>query len=82
MNTEITKCVYKIILWNLQTSNYLKNHNTYGRNCTGNANVLHFSVQLLFKTFIASNTYLNRYAQGNEDMHRDHHLVSVISAWF
>lgn len=42
--------------------------------------VLHFSVQLLFKTFIASNTYLTRNAQGHEDVHKDLHVVSVIPA--
>jgi len=42
-------------------------------------NMLHFSVQLLFKTFIASNTYLTRYAQGHEDMHTDLHVVSILS---
>jgi len=42
-------------------------------------NMLHFSVQLLFKTFIASNTYLTRYAQGHEDMHTDLQVVSILS---
>ena len=41
--------------------------------------VLHISVQLLFKTFIVSNTYLTRYAQGHEHMHTDLHVVSVLS---
>jgi len=42
-------------------------------------NVLHFSVQLLFKTFIVSNTYLTRYAQGHEDMPTDLHVVCILS---
>jgi len=41
--------------------------------------VLHFSLRLLFKTFIASSTDLTRYAQGHEDMHTDLHVVSVLS---
>lgn len=41
--------------------------------------VLHFSVWLLFKTFISFSTYLTRYAQGHEDMHTDLHVVFVLS---
>lgn len=43
-------------------------------------NVLNFSVQLLFKTFIASNTYLTDLLKFMKThTHTDLHVVSILS---